>query len=216
MRALLACSLLLWCDVAAFAEESPVALPMRRCVQELFVVKAAKADTITFVQAHADCPDYERTERIKDISVRDPDGRVYASEDWQRAMVKGAVVVLSSDDQPVDPLYSRCFKGGTLLVTVKKPPFLELFGPSQGVGAETGKVILKWQAGGTGLRDQSVVLFYANAKAGPWMMIANHLKIGRDEYAWQVPQGVPGTVFLTSRLPRAMELSCVLKRNYQS
>lgn len=58
-----------------------------------------------------------------------------------------------------------------------------------------GRMVIRWAAEDWMLTEESVSLFYAGAKAGPWTPIVTKIA-NSAEYVWQVTEGTPQRVYI--------------------
>jgi hypothetical protein len=66
---------------------------------------------------------------VKDLTITTADGKKMEKEDALKQLAKGGIVVVSSDGQPVSPVFLKVFKDETLVLTAK-----ELVSPQGGFG----------------------------------------------------------------------------------
>lgn len=87
-----------------------------------------------------------------------------------------------------------------VVVVDSSPPVVRLFPLQQGVGPNTNKILITWQASDQKLADKPVALFYSGNPNGPWEPISDW-QANSGQYVWAVGQGVPARLYvrLTAR-----------------
>ncbi|MEN6449282.1 MAG: hypothetical protein ABFC96_02220 [Thermoguttaceae bacterium] len=74
-------------------------------------------------------------------------------------------------------------------------PTARLVGAQQGADAETGHLIITWQADDRMLAPRPVSLSFSETRAGPWLPVASGLE-NSGRYAWSIDNRLPAKIYL--------------------
>jgi hypothetical protein len=74
-------------------------------------------------------------------------------------------------------------------------PEAQLLGVTPGTGADTGFLLLKWQAKDANLGGEPIAFWYASQPGGPWQLLSERIT-NSGAYRWPLPKNIASSIFV--------------------